>query len=100
MKAAAVRQDGAIPTHELVEAAQRLHRLVAGAEVQVVGVAQLDLAAQLVPQVESVDAALDGGLGAHVHEHRRLYHAAVGTLELSPPGAALFFNDFEHTSLS
>ena len=65
-----------------------------------VGVAQLDLAAQLIPQVKGVDAALDGGLRAYIHEHRRLYHAAVGTLELSPPGAALFFNDFEHTSLS
>ena len=65
-----------------------------------VGIAQLDLAAQLVPQIKGVDAALDGGLGAYVHKHRRLYHAAVGALELSPPGAALFFDDFEHISLS
>lgn len=64
--------------------------------MQVIGVGQLDLAAQIV-EVEGVHAALDGGLGAHVHEYRRLHCAAVGAAELTPPGPALFFNYFEHS---
>ncbi len=64
--------------------------------MQVIGVGQLDLAAQIV-KVEGVHAALDGGLGAHVHEYRRLHRAAVGTAELAPPGPALFFDYFEHS---
>ncbi len=37
------------------------HHVIAGAQVQVVGIGQLDLASQLL-QVESIDAALDGPL--------------------------------------
>ena len=82
-----------------MQAAQRLDGLVTGPQMQVIRVAQLYLTAQLIPQVKGVDATLDGGLSAHIHEHRRLYHAAVSALELSPPCAALFFDDFEHSIL-
>ena len=90
LEAAGVRQDGPIPVHELVEAPHLPDEPVTGPEVEVVGVAQLDLAADL-PEVERVHAPLDGGLGAHVHEHRGLDHAAVGTGKLAAPGAALGF---------
>ena len=74
------------------------NQLVAGPEVEVVGIAQLDLTADL-PEIEGVYTALDGGLGAHVHEHRGLDHAAVGTGKLAAPGAALGFKQFEHPLL-
>ena len=67
--------------------------------MQVVGIAQLDLAAHFL-QVLGTDAALDGRLGAHIHEYGCLHHTAVGTGELAAPGAALGLDDFEHTSLS
>ena len=96
LEAAGVREDGTVPVHEPVQAAHLPHHVVAGAQMQVIGVGQLDLAAQIV-KVEGVHAALDGGLGAHVHEYRRLHRAAVGTAELAPPGPALFFDYFEHS---
>ena len=47
--AAAVGQDGAVPLHEAVQTTGRLHHLRAGAEVEVVGVAQDDLRPHLLP---------------------------------------------------
>ena len=90
LEAAGIRQDGAVPVHEGMKPPHLPDQLVAGPEVEVIGVAQLNLAADL-PEVEGVHAALDGGLGAHVHEHRRLDHAAVGAGKLAAPGAALGF---------
>ena len=72
------------------------HHVIAGAQVQVVGIGQLDLASQLL-QVESIDAPLDGPLRTHVHEHRRLHLAAVGALEFAAPGLAFVFDDLEHS---
>ena len=63
------------------------HQPVAGTEVKMVGIAQLNLAADL-PEVKGVHASLDSGLRAHVHKDRRLDHAAVGAGKLSAPGAA------------
>ena len=73
--------------------------MVARPQVQVVGVAELDLAAHLL-QIMGGDAALDGPLCAYVHEHRRLDHAAVGAGEFAAPGAALGFQHFEHPVIS
>ncbi len=88
LEAAGIRQDGPLPVHEFVQPPHPPYQLVAGPEVEVVGVAQLNLALDL-PEVESVHAPLDGGLGAHVHKHRGLDHAAVGAGKLAAPGAAL-----------
>ena len=77
LEPAGVRQDGAVPVHELVEPPHLPDDMVARPQVQVVGVAELDLAAHLL-QIMGGDAALDGPLCAYVHEHRRLDHAAVG----------------------
>ena len=43
LEPAAVRQDGAIPLGELVQAAHLGHQLITGAQMQMVGVAQHDL---------------------------------------------------------
>ena len=95
LEAAGVREDGAVPADELVEAAHLPHHLIAGAQVEVIGVGELDLAAHFL-QVVGTDTALDGALGADVHEDRGLHGAAVGALEFAPPGLSLGFDDFEH----
>ena len=63
--------------------------------MEVVGVGELDLAAHFL-QVVGADTALDGSLGADIHKDRGLHRAAVGALELAPPGLPLGFDDFEH----
>ena len=98
LEAAGIRQNGAVPVHELMEPPHLPHQLVAGTEVKMVGIAQLNLAADL-PEVKGVHASLDSGLRAHVHKDRRLDHAAVGAGKLSAPGAALCLQQFEHLSL-
>ena len=77
LEAAAVGQDRPIPPHESVQAAERLDGLVAGAEVEVVGVAEEDLARIRVevPRVQR----LHGRLGPHGHEYGCL-HGAVDRL--------------------
>ena len=95
LKAAGVRQDGAVPPHEPVQPSHLPHHVIAGAQVQVVGIGQLDLASQLL-QVEGIYAPLDGPLCSHVHEYRRLHLAAVGAPETAPTGGTLRFNDLKH----
>ncbi len=90
LKSARVGQDGAVPVHELVEP-HLPDDMVARPQVQVVGVAELDLAAHLL-QIMGRYAALDGPLRPHVHEHRRLNHAAVGAGEFAAPGAPSVFS--------
>ena len=97
LEPAGVRQDRAVPVHELVKASHLPHDLIAGTQVQMVGVAQLDLAAHFF-QIVGGDAALDGGLGAHVHENRRLDGTAVGAGKFAAPGTAFGFEYFEHIS--
>ena len=65
--------------------------------MEMVGVGQLDLRSQFVFQIQCADTAFDGGLCAYVHEHRRLYLAAVGAGEHAAPRVALFLNDLEHS---
>ena len=89
-----VGQDRAVPPHEPVQAAHLPHHLVAGAQVKVVGVGQLYLTADLL-QIVGRHRTLDGPLGAHVHEHRRL-HRAVGAGKDTPAGLSLCFQDFKH----
>ena len=85
---AAVRPgDGAVPIRELVEAAQLLDDRIAGADVEVVGVGQLDLTVDVHGSL-NVQRTLDGALGAHVHEHRRFGGGAVGTGEVAAAGVA------------
>ena len=94
LKAAAVGEDRAVPGHEAVETAQRLDQLVAGSDVQVIGVGKLDLTADGF-EIGSRERALDGALGADVHEDGRL-HAAVRRVENAASCAALLFEKLIH----
>ena len=84
LKSTAVRQDGAVPAGKFVQTAHIGYQLVAGAEMQVVGVAQHDLCANVF-QVLSRQPALDGTGGGHVLKSGRLHRAMHGP-ELAPPG--------------
>ena len=88
LKAAAVGQDGTVPGHELMQAAHLFDERIARADMQVIGVRQLDLTADLL-QVARRESALDRALRADVHEDRSL-HCAVRRLQLTAPRAALF----------
>ena len=48
LKSAAVGKNRAIPVHKLMEAAHLTHHIVTGTEMEMIGVAQLDLTAQLL----------------------------------------------------
>ena len=68
--AAAVGEHRAVPAHELVQAAKLGHQLGAGAQVEVVGVAEDGLSAECRDLVRL--EALDSRLGADHDEGRRL----------------------------
>ena len=53
LESAGIRENGAVPAHEPVQAAHLTHHIVAGTQVQMIGVGQLDLTAQ-VPQIEGI----------------------------------------------
>jgi hypothetical protein len=84
--AAGIGEDGAIPAHKPVQAAQAGDALVARAQVEVIRVGQDDPGIQVV-QVAGGDR-LDGGLGADGHEYRR-GNLTVGGLEKARAGAAI-----------
>ena len=87
LKAAAIGQNGAVPVHKLVQSPHLADQPVAGADMEMVGVGKLHLTADLA-QEHGVDAALDGGAGAHVHEHRGL-NIPVNGMQNSPARAAV-----------
>eukprot|EP00850_Spirogloea_muscicola_P019822 SM000200S05812 [mRNA] locus=s200:28910:32367:- [translate_table: standard] len=69
LEAARVGEQGAGPVHEAVEAAEAVEQRGAGAQREVVGVGQHDLAAQVGELLHG--EALDGALRADGHEHGR-----------------------------
>ena len=69
LEAAAIGQDRPVPTHKRMQATQLGHTLRAGAQRQVIGVAQDDLGATLLEFVRR--DRLDRGLRAHWHKDRR-----------------------------
>ena len=94
LETAAVGENGAVPVHEPVQAAHLLDQSVAGAHMKVVGIGKLHLAANGF-QVVCREGALNGPLGAHIHEYRGL-DGAVGRLQLAPAGLALLFDQLIH----
>ena len=97
MKPTGVGKDGAVPAHHGVEPSQLPDNIVAGAQVQVVGVAQLDLTPDL-PQVVGGQPPLDGPLGAYVHKDGGLYLSAVCAGKTAPAGQSLCFQYLKHRS--
>ena len=69
LEAAAVGEDRPVPAHEGVQAAEAGDALGAGAQHQVIGVAEHDVGAGRLHLVEV--ERLDGGRGADRHERRR-----------------------------
>ena len=67
-----------------MQAAHFPHHLIGGTQMQMVGVAELHLAADVL-QILSAERALDGTLGAHIHKHRGL-DSAVGAGEFTAAG--------------
>ena len=84
-----VGEDGAVPRHEFLHAAQLAHHLDAGPQVKMVGVVQQDLDAELFQHV--LRDTFDRADRAHRHEDRRP-HLAVGGEE--SPGARFALASF------
>ena len=76
LKAAGVGEDGAVPVHEAVQAAQLGDGLHPGPEIEVVHVAEDDAGAHGLQLLGG--EGLHRGIGAHRHEDRGLHHAAGG----------------------
>ena len=80
LESAAVGQDGAGPVHEPVQAAELGDQSMSRPQIEMVGVAEDDLRAQVADLLRR--QRLDGALGAHRHEGRRR-DLAVRRLDLS-----------------
>ena len=85
LEAAGVGEDRPVPAPEAVQAAVGLDHLQPGAQVEVEGVAEDDLRAQL-PNLPR-QHALDRAVGTHRHEGRRLHRAARKRQPPAPRGA-------------
>ena len=83
LEAARIGEDGLVPVHELVHAAELGDGLRTGSHLQVVGVVEHDLGAQGGDRVGK--QTLDGALGAHRHEDGRV-DVAMGGVEDTGPG--------------
>ena len=86
LKAAAVGEDRPVPGHEAMQPAHLLYQSVAGPDVKMIGVGQLDLAADL-SEIARRKRALDRALRADVHKDGRL-HRPVRRRELAPAGVS------------
>lgn len=84
LEATRVGEDGTGPVHEFVEAAEFSDQFVAGAEVQVIGVAEDDGGLEFVVEV-ALGEAFNGALGADGHEDGG-GDVAVGGVEDTGPG--------------
>ena len=86
LEAARVGEDRTLPVHEPMEAAEPRDPLMAGSQVEVVGVRQDDRGA-CVAQVVGVER-LDGCVGPHRHELRRVAPSrGRGAVRRAAPGS-------------
>ena len=91
LKAARIREDGLVPAHEAVEAAEFVDRLIPWPYVKVIGVAERHLRVD-APQVVRGQAALDGSRRRDVHEDGRLDRPVYG-LHAGLLGHPFLFDD-------
>ena len=82
LESAGIGEDRLIPAHKFVQPARLLDQLLAGADVQVIGVGEDDLRADLVQFARG--RPLDGRLRAHRHEDRSLDVAVRGMHNAAP----------------
>ena len=80
LETAAVGEDGAVPTVELVKATGTLNDVHARAQVQVIGIAQNDLRLDVLAQLGHVNR-LNSTHRSHRHENRGLNLTVVGSNE-------------------
>ena len=85
LKSAAVGEDGAVPAGKLVQAAHIGYQLITGAQMQMVGVAEHYLGADLL-QILRGQAALDGTGGGNILEGRGLHRAVHRSSRTHPAG--------------
>ena len=97
LESAAVGEDGTVPAHELVQAAQIPDHIIAGTQMQMIGVAEFHLTFEVF-EVIGRDTALDGCRCADIHKGRGL-DGAVNRLEFAAPGISLFLDQFIHSYL-
>ena len=90
LEAAGVGEHGARPTDEAMQAAHAADGLVAGAQVEVIGVAEDDFGAERFERV--LGDGFDGAGGADGHEDRGL-DGAVGKMKLGAAAAGFCFRD-------
>ena len=95
LEPAAVGENRFVPIHELVQAISSPDHVEAGAQIQMVGVAENDLGVHLVEftQVERLHA----GLRADGHEHGRFDDAVRGGQSSETRfGRRIGFEEFKH----
>ena len=98
LESAAIGEDRLGPVHEFVETAHIVNELVAGANVQVVGVGQLHLAVHVVQKLHGGYAALNGRAGTHVHENGSL-NVTVNGVQHASAGAPVGCENRKHRFL-
>ena len=72
-----------------------MHNLIARAQMQMIGVGQLDLTTDVF-QIRRTQRALDRALRTDIHKYRGLYRS-VRTGKYTAPRRALGFQKFKHT---
>ena len=82
LESAGIGEDRLIPAHKFVQPARLLDQFLAGADVQVIGVGEDDLRADLVQFARG--RPLDGRLRAHRHKDRGLDVAVRGMHNAAP----------------
>ena len=94
LKSAAVGEDGLVPVHETVQAAQIFNDLMAGTKVQVIGVSEDDLRAAIHEIFRR--QCFDRRLRSHRHERRSFYGSVRGRDDAQSGGRMpVLFQDFK-----
>ena len=89
LKSARIGEHGTVPIEELMNSAEVVNKLIARADMEVIGVRQLDLTAEVI-EVSRRNSALYRGACADVHEHGGL-NGPVNRLHHAPAGVSFFF---------
>jgi hypothetical protein len=89
LEAAAIRQNGSVPIEKLVDAAHIADNVVTRTNVEMVGIGELDLTADLI-KILCGDTALDGRGSTDVHKDGSLDRSVNGLKGTAARTAFLF----------
>ena len=98
LKSAGIGQCGAVPAGKALQAAHLPDDLIAGADMEMIGIAEHDLTADRF-EVTGGECALDCTGGRDIHEARCL-EVAVNGSEDAAAGGLFLFQQFKHTVFS